>query len=50
MILGIVRHVLTGLGGAAVTAGYLSAETMTQAIGAVVTLAGVIWSLAAKKK
>jgi len=45
IILGILRHLLTGLGGAAVTKGYLSADDSTAAIGAILTLAGIAWSV-----
>ena len=45
IILGILRHLLTGLGGAAVTKGYLSTDDSTAAIGAILTLIGVAWSI-----
>lgn len=42
---GIVRHVLTAIGGYFVATGALDAGTMETAIGAVVTLVGVGWSV-----
>jgi hypothetical protein len=50
MILGIVRHVLTLAGGAYVAKGQIDASTLDVAIGAVVSLSGVAWSLADKVK
>lgn len=49
VILGIVRHVLTGLGGAAVAGGWMSDGMVTELVGAVVTLAGVVWSVIDKR-
>jgi hypothetical protein len=50
VILGIVRHLLTGLGGAVVAQGWASEEMVTQGIGAIVTLAGLAWSIVDKKR
>lgn len=50
MILGIVRHVLTALGGALATNGTVTSSELEAGIGAVITLAGLAWSIAAKKK
>ena len=50
VILGIVRHLLTGLGGAVVAQGWASEEMVTQGIGAIVTLAGLAWSILDKKR
>ena len=47
---GIVRHLLTAGGGALVTKGILGEAELEMAIGAVITIAGVIWSALAKKK
>lgn len=47
---GIVRHVLTAVGGALVTKGVMGETELEMAIGAVITIAGVIWSALAKKK
>jgi hypothetical protein len=41
---GILRHVLTYAGGALVTGGYLSNSDVTQAIGAIMALAAILWS------
>jgi hypothetical protein len=47
---GIVRHILTAAGGALVTKGMIAQTELELAIGAVITLAGVIWSALAKRK
>lgn len=49
-ILGIVRHVLTAGGGYVVGAGYISASSMPETVGAIMTIIGVVWSLISKKK
>ena len=47
---GVVRHLLTAGGGALVTKGVVSDGQLELAIGAIITIAGVIWSALAKKK
>ena len=47
---GVVRHLLTAGGGALVTKGVGSDGQLELAIGAIITIAGVIWSALAKKK
>lgn len=42
---GIVRHVLTALGGGIVASGYLDEALLQTAIGALITLGGVAWSV-----
>lgn len=49
-LLGLVRHVLTGFGGAAASTGYITESDYTLAVGAIVTLAGIIWSAFAPEK
>lgn len=49
-ILGIVRHVLSGVGTVLVTKGVLDAGNLEIAVGAIVTLAGVAWSVLAPEK
>ena len=49
-IQGLVRHLLTTLGGFAVAAGHIDNETMLAAAGAVATIVGVVWSFMAKRK
>lgn len=41
----ILRHVLTFGGGFAVAKGWVSAETMTGIVGAIITIGGVVWGL-----
>ena len=50
VLIGVVRHLLTGGGGALVTKGVVSDGQLELAIGAIITIAGVIWSALAKKK
>jgi hypothetical protein len=48
-VLGIIRHTLTFLGGILIMKG-LASEAMTeQAIGAVITAVGAVWSLIKNK-
>ena len=46
---GIVRHILTAAGGALVARGSLAESELELAVGAIITLAGVIWSAFAKR-
>lgn len=41
----ILRHVLTFGGGFIVAKGWISAETMTGLVGAVITIGGAIWAV-----
>jgi hypothetical protein len=50
VILGVVRHVLTGLGGAAVAGGWLTEGMVTELVGGLVAVVGVIWSIVDKRK
>lgn len=50
MILGLVRHLLTFGGGWVVAQGWVDEATMTEAVGAVMTLAGIVWSAMAPEK
>ena len=47
---GIVRHILTAAGGALVTKGMIGEGELELVVGAIITLAGVVWSAIAKKK
>jgi hypothetical protein len=49
-ILGLLRHTLTFVGGVLLTNGLLEAGLIQEAIGAVVTLTGVILSVLNKRK
>jgi hypothetical protein len=48
-ILGIVRHVLTFIGGFLITKGLIDETIVTEVIGGVSTLIGAVWSFIAKK-
>lgn len=50
VITGIVRHLLTALGGGLVADGALDNEQLNIGIGAVVTLVGLGWSIWSNKK
>ena len=47
---GIVRHILTAGGGVLVSKGIMTDGMLETSIGALIALAGVIWSALAKKK
>jgi archaeosine-15-forming tRNA-guanine transglycosylase len=46
---GMVRHVLTSVGGLVVMMGYADEATVLTMVGAVMTLIGFVWSWMAKK-
>ena len=47
-IASLVRHGLTAVGGSLVAKGLITATVFDQAVGAVVVLAGIVWSLVSK--
>ena len=49
-ILGIIRHVLTTVGGIVVAKGTIDESTMVTVVGALTSLLGVAWSIWAKRK
>jgi len=49
MVSGVIRHILTFGGGFLVTKGLVDDGTLQAAIGAIITLGGVAWSLFQKK-
>ena len=49
-IFGIIRHALTVIGGALVAKGYIGEEISEEIIGIVISVAGIVWSYAAKRK
>lgn len=49
-VLGIIRHTLTFIGGIAVSKGLIDDSTLTQAVGAIMTLSGLAWSIITKRK
>lgn len=49
-VLGIVRHVLTFVGGILIMKGIVDESTANEIIGGVITLAGTIWSVVDKNK
>jgi hypothetical protein len=48
-LLSFIRHTLTTLGGGLVAAGYLSADDLTTAAGAIAALVGVAWAVLSKR-
>lgn len=48
ILLGLVRHVLTTAGGILVTKGYADSSAVETGSAALVTLIGVLWSIAHK--
>lgn len=49
-VLGIIRHILTFVGGIAIANGLVDAAIIETVIGSVATLTGAIWSIVAKNK
>lgn len=41
----VLRHILTAAGGVAVAKGYLDSGTLDTAVGAILTLVGLGWSI-----
>lgn len=50
ILMGLVRHLLTTAGGAAVANGVLSSSDLTTVVGAAAAVAGVAWSAFAKRR
>jgi hypothetical protein len=48
--LGVIRHVLTFVGGILVSQGLLSEGLTSEIIGGIITIAGTVWSIVAKFK
>ncbi len=48
-ILGIVRHGLTTTGGALVARGVTDETIMTEIVGVIIAVAGLVWSIIEKK-
>jgi hypothetical protein len=49
-VLGVIRHTLTFIGGVVISKGIATDATVTEVIGAVMTLIGAIWSVIEKNK
>jgi hypothetical protein len=49
-VLGLLRHVLTVMGGALVTKGLIDESMLLEGVGLVTSIVGFIWSFAAKRK
>lgn len=50
ILVGIVRHIVTAIGGGFVVEGSLSSNDLDLAIGAIMTLIGVVSSVLSKRK
>ncbi len=50
IVMGVLRHVITAAGGALVANGYVSQQDNTELVGAVLTILGVVASIAAKRR
>ncbi len=48
-VLGVVRHILTAVGGALVAKGVVDSEVMLEGVGAIMAVAGFLWSLTDKR-
>tara|TARA_R110002020_G_scaffold36503_2_gene109745 strand:- start:7806 stop:7970 length:165 start_codon:yes stop_codon:yes gene_type:complete len=49
-VLGLVRHALTVIGGAAIANGYIEDGIAQEIVGVVLTIVGIVWSITSKKK
>jgi hypothetical protein len=49
-LMGIVRHVITFVGGILVTKGLIDDSILTEIVGGSVALSGAIWSIVSKNK
>ena len=49
-LLGLIRHVLTFIGGIIVAKGVLDADLSQEIIGGLMTVVGGLWSVVSKKK
>lgn len=49
-ILGLIRHILTTLGGSGIALGSATQDEITAIVGGVVALVGVVWSYLAPEK
>jgi hypothetical protein len=49
MLLGIIRHTLTFVGGIFITRGLIDESTLQTLVGSSITLIGTIWSIINKK-
>lgn len=47
--LGVLRHVLTFIGGILVVKGWIDETLITETVGAISTLVGTLWSVFTKK-
>jgi hypothetical protein len=50
IMMGLIRHILTFLGGTIIAKGVADEATMTELIGGVMTVIGAVWSISSKKK
>jgi hypothetical protein len=46
---GVIRHALTTIGGVLIAKGLIEDAIVTEAIGAIITLVGITWSVIDKK-
>jgi hypothetical protein len=50
ILLGLVRHILTAIGGVLVAKGSVDQSTVETVIGGIVAIVGAAWSVFSKKK
>jgi hypothetical protein len=48
-VLGLLRHVLTFVGGIVIAKGLIDESLYTELVGGVATLVGTVWSIVSKK-
>lgn len=49
-VLGLVRHILTFVGGILVTKGLATDAMSVELVGSAMSLVGIVWSIVSKKK
>lgn len=49
VIMGVVRHILSSVGAAVATAGYVGEADVTAITGGIVAIVGLVWSIIDKK-
>jgi hypothetical protein len=49
-VLGLLRHVLTVLGGGLVAKGFIEESILLEGVGLITSIIGIVWSIADKRK
>jgi hypothetical protein len=49
-VLGLLRHLLTVLGGGLVAKGFIEESILLEGVGSITSIIGIVWSIADKRK